>query len=52
MLPVRDNATNRDRAEKRARIVSGWDEIDRMEMQYPQIGRWLPGYGFTCHIIR
>lgn len=52
MLPIKDNDTARTRAEKRARIVSGWDEMGRMEMQYPQIGRWLPGYGFVLHVIR
>lgn len=52
MLPIKDNETARGRAEKRARIVGGWDEMGRMEMQYPQIGRWLPGYGFTLHVIR
>jgi hypothetical protein len=52
MLPIRDNAPARKKAEKRARIVSAWDEMSRMEMQYPQIGRWLPGYGFTMHRIK
>jgi len=52
MLPIRDTDTARKAAEKRQRIVAGWDEMDRMEMQFPQIGRWLPGYGFTFHRIR
>jgi len=52
MIPKKDTATARKKAEKRARIVRGWDETTRMEMQYPQIGRWLPGYGFTLHVIR
>jgi hypothetical protein len=52
MLPIRDTDKARRKAEKRARIVGGWDEMTRMEMQYPQIGRWLPGYGFTLHVIR
>jgi len=52
MLPIRDNETARKKAEKRARIVSAWDDMGRMEMQYPQIGRWLPGYGFTLHRIK
>ena len=51
MLPIKDNATARRKAEKRARIVNGWDEMTRMDLQYPQIGRWLPGYGFTMHRI-
>ena len=52
MLPTRDNETARTRAEKRGRIVRGWDETASMELQYPQIGRWLPGYGFMLHVIR
>lgn len=51
MLPTKDNQTSRSRAEKRHRIVSAWDELDRLELQFPQIGRWLPGYGFTLHRI-
>ncbi len=52
MIPSRDTQTARYKAEKRARIVNAWDETSRMELQYPQIGRWLPGYGFTFHVIR
>jgi len=47
MIPKRDTNPARKAAEKRGRIVRGWDETSRMELQYPQIGRWLPGYGFT-----
>ena len=52
MIPTKDTDKARKMAEKRARIVSGWDDITRMELQYPQMGRWLPGYGFTLHVIR
>ena len=52
MIPMKDTDKARKKAEKRARIVQGWDETSRMELQYPQIGRWLPGYGFTFHVIR
>jgi hypothetical protein len=52
MIPTKDTEPARLRAEKRGRIVTGWDDIARMEMQYPQIGRWLPGYGFVFHAIR
>lgn len=52
MIPIADTQTARNKADKRARIVQGWDDMSRMEMQYPQIGRWLPGYGFTFHVIR
>ena len=52
MIPIADTETARKKSEKRARIVAGWDDMTRMELQYPQIGRWLPGYGFTFHVIR
>jgi len=52
MIPTQDNEKARKKAEKRGRIVRAWDETSRMDMQYPQIGRWLPGYGFTLHVIR
>ncbi len=52
MIPTKDSKPARKKAEKRARIVSAWDENDSMELQYPQIGRWLPGYGYTLHVIR
>lgn len=41
----------RKRAEKRERIVEAYDEADRMELQLPQVGRWLPGYGFSVWTI-
>ena len=52
MVPTADTQKARERSEKRARIVRGWDDIARMELQYPQMGRWLPGYGFTFHNIK
>jgi len=52
MIPTADTDTARDRSEKRARIVTGWDDTSRFELQFPQIGRWLPGYGITGHVIR
>ncbi len=52
MIPTKDTDKARKKSEKRARIVTAWDDISRMELQYPQIGRWLPGYGFTFHVIR
>lgn len=52
MIPTKDSSAARKRAEKRQRIVTGWDDMGRLEMQFPQIGRWLPGYGFTLHVIK
>lgn len=52
MLPIRDTQTARKKAEKRARIVQGWGEMQRFELHFPQMGRWLPGYGYTMHRIK
>lgn len=46
-----DTESARRRAEKRQKIVEGYDEGDRMELQLPQVGRWLPGYGFVVWTI-
>jgi hypothetical protein len=46
-----DNEAPRKRAEKRERIVTAYDEYDRLELQLPQVGRWLPGYGFSVWTI-
>ena len=39
-------------AEKRERIVEAYDDFDRVELQLPQVGLWLPGYGFAVWLIR
>lgn len=39
-------------AEKLARIVTAFDEVAKLPMLLPQIGRWLPGYGFVPLIVR
>lgn len=52
LIPIRDTTKARKATEKKGRIVRGWDDMSRIELQYPQIGRWLPGYGFTLHTIR
>jgi hypothetical protein len=49
---VRDSDAERKRAEKRERIVEGWDRLSRVRMQFPQVGRWLPGYSYTAWVIR
>ncbi|MFQ5524259.1 MAG: hypothetical protein ACE5F5_11920 [Acidimicrobiia bacterium] len=41
----------RKRAEKRERIIESYDRYDRLELQLPQVGRWLPGYGFSLWTI-
>lgn len=42
----------REDAETREHIVEGWDESSVTELQFPQIGRWLPGYGDFSWLIR
>ncbi len=41
----------RERFVNRAKIVEDWDELNELELQFPQIGRWLPGYGQTAQFI-
>lgn len=48
----RDSESARKKAEKRERIVEGWDHLSDVKMQFPQVGRWLPGYAFVCWVIR
>lgn len=48
----RDSQTAREAGEKRERMVEGWDHMSAMSLQYPQIGRWLPGYGYYAWVIR
>lgn len=47
-----DSERARKGAEKRARIVESFDASGKMKMLLPQVGRWLPGYGFVPFIIR
>lgn len=48
----RDSDREKDRAEKRRRIVSAYDHNSRLELDLPQAARWLPGYGFAVWVIR
>lgn len=46
-----DSDRARAKADKRRRIVSAYDENDKLHMMLPQIGRWLPGYAFVPIVI-
>lgn len=46
-----DSERPKEYAEKRRRIVATYDELDRLEMHMPQVGRWTPGYGFSVWTI-
>jgi hypothetical protein len=48
----RDSDRARKQAEKRERIVEGWDHLSNVRMQFPQVGRWLPGYAYCAWVIR
>ena len=41
----------RIRAEKLERIVSSYDEKQRLNLQLAQAARWLPGYGYCAWVI-
>ncbi len=38
-------------ADKRARIVSAYDDVAGMPLLLPQLGRWIPGYGFAAVVL-
>ena len=48
----RDSERSKQKAEKMSRIISAYDENQRLDIQMPQVGRWLPGYGFSVWVIR
>jgi hypothetical protein len=50
--PHADDEKIRERFQRRIDIVNGWDYLQRMELQFPQVGRWLPGYGFCVWTIK
>lgn len=38
-------------ADKRTRIVTAMDEIANLTLMLPQIGRWVPGYGYAAVVL-
>jgi len=48
----RDSEPARKAAEKRERIIQGWDHMSGVDRHFPQLGRWLPGYSFVSWVIR
>jgi len=48
----RDSERSRQKAQKISRIVTAYDDNQRLDIQMPQVGRWLPGYGFAVWVIR
>ncbi len=48
----KDSDRARAKADKIARIVTSYDDTQKIDLQMPQVGRWLPGYGFAVWVIR
>ena len=48
----KDSDRARAKADKIARIVTSHDDTQKLDLQMPQVGRWLPGYGFAVWVIR
>ena len=48
----KDSVRAKDRRDKLERIVASYDDMQKLDMQMPQVGRWLPGYGFAVWTIR
>ena len=48
----KDSERATKRAEKIERIVHAYDEQQKLELQLPQVGRWLPGYGFAVWVLK
>ena len=48
----KDSTRAKNKAEKISRIITAYDEVQRLDLQMPQVGRWLPGYGFAVWVIR
>ena len=48
----RDFKAERQRARKLQAIVRGYDDNAELELDLPQVARWLPGYGFVVWVIR
>ncbi len=48
---ARDSGRNKVKKEKIERIISSYDHMQKLELQLPQVARWLPGYGFAVWVI-
>lgn len=51
VIPPKDTDAARKHAEDRELIVADLDEHGGLEAQMPQVGLWLPGYGFAVWVI-
>ena len=48
----KDSERATKRAEKLERIIHAYDELQKVDLQLPQVGRWLPGYGFVVWVLK
>ena len=48
---ARDSSRNKAKKEKIERIVTSYDNMQKLDLQMPQVARWLPGYGFCVWVI-
>jgi len=48
---ARDSQRNKGKKDKLERIVTAFDKMQRLDLQLPQVARWLPGYGFAVWVI-
>ena len=48
----KDSERAKKKSEKLERIVMAYDKYQKLHMQLPQVGRWLPGYGFVVWVIK
>jgi len=47
----KDSERAKRKSEKLERIVMAYDKTQKLTKQLPQVGRWLPGYGFVVWVI-
>jgi len=47
IINEKDSQRAKKKSEKLERIVMAYDKNQKLNMQLPQVGRWLPGYGFV-----
>ena len=47
----RDSERNKKKKDKLERIVTSYDQFQKLDLQLPQVARWLPGYGFAVWVI-
>ena len=47
----RDSERNKTKKDKLERIVTSYDQFQKLDLQLPQVARWLPGYGFAVWVI-